>query len=125
MFAILWLMSDFETDEDGDEYNVYREHAFTFHESEETAKMIAQAGSTGYALATGIIQSLEEDTGDWWEPVSAQDILVYEDNDLTGKYIQMDMDGWRWYPVMSHWEERLLTFPPQLPEPVVSDEWDD
>lgn len=110
-----WSMAGFDNDEDGIEYNTSKSHDFTLHASLEEALGMAESNDSGklYALRKGLIQSLDDD---WFEPVCCDQILVYDNCQLTGKWSDTYEyhNRWRWYERQEHWDNywpNLMTLP--------------
>ena len=93
LYVCQWELSGFETTEDGEDFNTSNLHDFTTHNSLEEAISLTKNGSEAYSKFQGI--------EDKWEPIYCDTILEYENNELVGKY--SNMDQWRHYPLMEHW----------------------
>jgi hypothetical protein len=112
-FVCVWDLSGFYTDDDGEEWNSSDFFGYTFHDTLEEAQEVAQKGCKGYALHMDLIDSEDDE---YWKPIFVDEILEYQDNELLGKHSRNDFDGWRFYPVMEHWNEywpHFMHYPPQ------------
>ena len=109
LYVCQWELSGFESTEDGYDFNTSDLHDFTTHNSLEEAISLTKNGSESYSNFQGV--------EDKWEPIYCDTILEYENNELTGKFLNMDQ--WRHYPVMEHWANcwpHLMNYPPFVPD---------